>query len=87
MANYSREELEKQGKAEGAVVGGLLIGLAGLIVSCAKNSSEKGKIQNEINAIDAEINDYRSKFLGSVLYSNEIATLQKKRKELAQKLK
>lgn len=91
MANRSIEELENNAKAETGVTITLLTSLAALVVGAGINSAVKGsnrqKLQLEIQEIDREISNYKSKFLGSLMYGDEISQLEQKRAEKMQQLK
>ena len=89
MANRSREEAEKKGNA--AVGLGAAVGLTilGTIAASGQKKKKKEKKETEIAEIEAQIceideliNDYRSKFMGSFLYSTEIDILKAERSRL-----
>lgn len=89
MANYSREDAEKQGNAEVGLGASLLTGLAALAIGGLINSAESNKkkeriqqINQQIQDIDREINDYRAIPLGGLLYAAEISDLEGKRRKL-----
>lgn len=86
MANYSREEAEKNGNAEVGAGAGLLTALAALAIGgmahSANKSKKKEQIDRQIQEIDKEIANYRAKLFGSALYSDEISALEKKRSKL-----
>ena len=91
MANYSREEAEKQGNAE---VGAGVAALAGIFAAAVignANKKNKNKKKEEINQKiqkkTEEINDYKSKLFGSTLYADEIRALEKDRENLRKELK
>ena len=71
----------------GAILGGLVA--AGIGISNAnKKKKEQEQLQQQIaecnqkiNDIDREIDNYRSRFMGSILYSNEINELLTKRQQ------
>lgn len=85
MANYSREEAEKQGKASVGVVGALLIGVAGLAYkhfseesNDRKRLGKRQEIDSQINQAYRDINDLGSGFLGRILHAEEISDLENK---------
>lgn len=89
MANYSREDMEKQGNAAVGVAGTLLLGLAAVIGQAVVESGKKQdannrllKINQQITVKNQQINDLRSKFLGSVFYADDISRLERERDEL-----
>lgn len=85
MANYNREDMEKDSeKAKGLV--GLLaligVGVAAYANESNKKSSKKQELLGEIQLIDREISNLKSGFLGSVFNSSEIDKLQAERNKL-----
>ena len=82
MATVGLDDLERN-----ATEGKMLKGLLGLtcLLGIGKytlhvlNEQEK---QKRIYELDRQISDYKGKFLGEFLYSNEIEELEKERKEL-----
>ena len=91
MANFSREEAEKQKNAENGGIGALIAGVAVMAIGGAVHSSHQAKkkekrdeIDRQIQEINREIDGYRSKFWGSTLYENEISALERKKKTLLQ---
>ena len=75
MANYSREEMEELGFA-----GQLLIGLAGIAgaalvgntVNTVYKTDKRSQISTKIHALDSDINNLSSGFLGALLNSDQI---------------
>lgn len=86
MANYSREDAEKQGNAEVGVGVALVTGLAALVaggvMNSAKKSKQKDEIDQRIQEIDREINDYNSGWFRRKLYEDEINQLEREREKL-----
>lgn len=97
MANYSREDAEKQGKAEELTGAALLLGLGAMLVGGVVSSQndkkkqeaerQKQEIDRQIREIDQKIAGYKSGLLGAVLYSDEIDALERKRKLLLEEQK
>ncbi|MGN0163654.1 MAG: hypothetical protein ACI4EA_08785 [Candidatus Ornithomonoglobus sp.] len=89
MANHSIEDVEKEAAASKAIIGSMLIGLAGVAIKAYNNNNKskqdiiaRQRIQQKISEIDRQISDYKSKFCGSFLYSDEIAELEEERAQL-----
>lgn len=88
MANYNREEMEKQGNASvGVAVGtlGTLLGLAGFIGKAVLDGKKQQNIETQIADKNQQINELRSSFLGSIRYSDQISKLEQERNELIKK--
>ena len=89
MVKHSRGEADRAKKTqEGLAVvflGIIVRGVKGYIDS-KKYEQEVREIQVQIADIDREIDDYRSKFLGGIMYTNEIEELEAKREELRKRL-
>lgn len=90
MVKHSRGDADKAKKAQ---EGGLAVVFLGIIVSSVKGyidskkyEQEVREIQAQIADIDREIADYRSKFLGGVMYADEIEELEAKREELRKRI-
>ena len=90
MVNHSRGDADKAKKAQ---EGGLAVVFLGIIVSSVKGyidskkyEQEVREIQAQIADIDREIADYRSKFLGGIMYADEIEELEAKREELRKRI-
>ncbi len=54
MANYNREEAEKQGNAAVGVAGAFLLGLAGIVGAVIKEVRDSAKKQDEYARKDRE---------------------------------
>ena len=89
MANYNREEVEKQSKAEKGTISTLVVGgIARALAIAVKNSQKKEQAQRDqarLYEIEKEISGYKNKFLGSVIYANEIAALESEGNKIVQK--
>lgn len=90
MVNHSRGDADKAKKAQ---EGGLAVVFLGIIVRGVKGyidskkyEQEVQEIQVQIADIDREIADYRSKFLGGIMYADEIEELEAKREELRKRI-
>lgn len=87
MVNHSRGDADKNKKAQGAVAAVAIIGtIVGNVIKSKKYEQEVREIQAQIADIDREIADYRSKFLGGVMYADEIEELEAKREELRKRI-
>lgn len=90
MAKYSVEDMEKDANAVpkvGTALGvSASLGILGAILGSIASSSSKNNKLDQINAaisdIDRQISEYKGKFLGSVLYADEIAELEQQRAQL-----
>ncbi len=85
MANYSREEAERQGKASVGAVSALLLGLGGLALKYASGASNDRKrlerrqeIDSQISQTNSQIADLSSGLLGRFLHSEQISDLENK---------
>ncbi|MCM1186544.1 MAG: hypothetical protein NC251_10465 [Lachnoclostridium sp.] len=94
MANYSREDMEKQGNTAVGLGAAALIGLGGLLVKALNDNKQQSMINNNNNRINAQIadidsqtNDYKSRFLGSIFYADKISALESKRAELKKQIR
>lgn len=83
MANYSREDAEKQGNVELGVAGALIAGIAALIGKAIKTREEKEQIEMEIYEVDREIDECKQGVLGRWLNADRISELEERRQELA----
>lgn len=90
----SIEELQKDATTCKTIKVNVLTTLAALAVSAVKigydsvkANSDRQKLQLEIQEIDRDIANYKSKFLGSLMYGDEISQLEQKRAEKMQQLK
>lgn len=89
MVNHSRGDADRAKKTQerlAVVFLGIIVrGVKGYIDS-KKYEQEVREIQVQIADIDREIDDYRSKFLGGIMYTNEIEELEAKREELRKRI-
>lgn len=95
MANYSRDKMEKDNGTAmglGAAAGLGLISLAAACITKSKNNKEQAQVRaaiqteiekcnSAISDIDNKIANLRSQFMGSFLYSDQIAQLQSQRND------
>lgn len=85
MANYSREDAEKQGKAEvgvgAALIGGIITGILG-VHEYQKNMLKKEQIRAEIEEVDKEIAQCKAGLLGSWLNAERISQLEVYKEQL-----
>ncbi len=87
MVKHSRGDVDRNIKAQGAVAAGAIIGtIVGGFIKSKKYEQEVREIQAQIADIDREIADYRSKFLGGIMYADEIEELEAKREELRKRI-
>lgn len=94
MVNHSKGDADRAKKAQEAAAQGAaavaIIGTIGKIVGgfikSKKYEQEVREIQAQIADIDREIADYRSKFLGEIMYADEIEELEAKREELRKRI-
>ncbi|MBQ3602193.1 MAG: hypothetical protein II992_13515 [Lachnospiraceae bacterium] len=85
---YEFEEARNQEVGAAGAVVGLLVGLAGIGIKKMIDSNntnkeqQKARIQEQIYVRENRIRDLRSRFLGSVLYADEIEKLEKEVRRL-----
>ena len=90
MPKHDRDEMNKN--VDGQLIAALGVGVTFLGAVCGalgrsrKNAQEAQEIQEQIAEIDREIADYRSKFLGEIMYADEIEELGAKREELRKRI-
>lgn len=92
MANHSRDEMDKMGKAHDASIAGagaLFVGALGLLGKAMIDSSNQEKARNEIIKINNRIDSLKGEYLGAGgwLNDSEIRSLEAKRAEWEKKLK
>ena len=90
MPKHDRDEMNNnvdgQLIAALGLLGGLGAAVCGALGRSRKNAQEAQEIQEQIAEIDREIADYRSKFLGEIMYADEIEELEAKREELRKRI-
>lgn len=96
MANHNRDDLENQGNAAVGILGVLgAVAVAARVNASNNKKKEKVAAQNkaqrdqlkaqyegQLRIVQSKLSNYRSKFMSSILYSDEISALEKKEKEL-----
>lgn len=89
MANYSREEMEGQGKALVGVGVAALLGLASLAVKAVEDNNQKQnaiannqRINSRIMEIDSEIVSLKGGFMGNWLNADRISELEREKNKL-----
>lgn len=96
MANHNRDDLENQGNASLGILGvlGAVAVAAGVNASnnkkkekvAAQNAAQKAQLktqyEGQLRTVQSKLSNYRSKFMSSILYSDEISALEKKEREL-----
>lgn len=94
MPKHDRDEMNNNVDGQLIVLGLTLLGglgglggaVCGALGRSRKNAQEAQEIQAQIADIDREIADYRSKFLGGIMYADEIEELEAKREELRKRI-
>jgi hypothetical protein len=90
MPNHDRDEMNNNVDGQSGLIalGLTLLGGAvfGALGRSRKNAQEAQEIQEQIAEIDQEIEGYRSKFLGEIMYADEIEELEAKCEELRKRL-
>ncbi|MBR0529682.1 MAG: hypothetical protein IJJ76_07975 [Ruminococcus sp.] len=98
MANHNRDDLENQGNASlgilgalGAVAVAVGVGASNNKKKAAQSAAERARLktdyENQLRTVQSKLSSYRSKFMSSILYSDEISKLEKQEKELINAIK
>ena len=96
MANYSREEMDKNASNTKAAIGTILLSATGwALKKIAESNNKKRKEdafrrqvaadQMKVNQINSQIKEYEGSLFGKVIYKNEINDLNNQRNDIYKK--
>lgn len=89
MPNHSREEMEKNEKLGKSAIASTILGTTLWAISKSVEKSRKQEAakrdQARLDEIQMEIASYRGKFMGGILYANEISELESEAKAILAK--